>query len=211
MNWLPPASTDMPSPAMTVLKGALQKAGFNCKILYWNILFEDIIRFYLRESSMDKISEVDYLGVFYAYIAIEKNDKDALLKQEIILKSLNPHYFSSSFDFKKHIRDAVSLLKNRIKEVLSSELQETPFMMGFSIRDNIEVNTLSFERNGIHWKILMFCNEKVRSITEILEHFKATSETDIKDTITALYSQGLLYYSIFREECVSIINTNKII
>ena len=78
-------------------------------------------------------------------------------------------------------------------------------------RDNIEVNTLSFERNGIHWKILMFCNEKVRSITETLEHFKATSETDIKDTITALYSQGLLYYSIFREECVSIINTNKII
>lgn len=78
-------------------------------------------------------------------------------------------------------------------------------------RDNIEVNTLSFERNGIHWKILMFYNEKVRSITEILEHFKATSETDIKDTITALYSQGLLYYSIFREECVSIINTNKII
>ena len=47
LNWLPPASTDMPSPAMTVLKGALQKAGFNCKILYWNILFEDIIRFYL--------------------------------------------------------------------------------------------------------------------------------------------------------------------
>lgn len=133
LNWLPPASTDMPSPAMTVLKGALQKAGFNCKILYWNILFEDIIRFYLRESSMDKISEVDYLGVFYAYIPIEKNDKDALLKQEIILKSLNPHYFSSSFDFKKHIRDAVSLLKNRIKEVLSSELQETPFMMGFSM------------------------------------------------------------------------------
>ena len=84
LNWLPPASTDMPSPAMTVLKGALQKAGFNCKILYWNILFEDIIRFYLRESSMDKISEVDYLGVFYAYIAIEKNDKDALLKQEIL-------------------------------------------------------------------------------------------------------------------------------
>lgn len=25
LNWLPPASTDMPSPAMTVLKGALQK------------------------------------------------------------------------------------------------------------------------------------------------------------------------------------------
>ena len=56
-----------------------------------------------------------------------------MLKQEIILKSLNPHYLDSSFDFKKHIRDAVSLLKNRIKEVLSSELQETPFMMGFSM------------------------------------------------------------------------------
>ena len=27
----------------------------------------------------------------------------------------------------------MSLLKNRIKEVLSSELQETPFMMGFSM------------------------------------------------------------------------------
>lgn len=32
LNWLPPATVDMPSPAMTVLKGALGKAGFSCKI-----------------------------------------------------------------------------------------------------------------------------------------------------------------------------------
>lgn len=57
LNWLPPASADMPSPAMTVLKGALQKAGFSCKVLYWNILLEDIIKSYLRVSSMDRVTE----------------------------------------------------------------------------------------------------------------------------------------------------------
>ena len=58
LNWLPPASTDMPSPAMTVLKGALQKAGFNCKILYWNILFEDIIRFICESLQWTKYQKL---------------------------------------------------------------------------------------------------------------------------------------------------------
>lgn len=95
LNWLPPASTDMPSPAMTVLKSALCKAGYKCKILYWNILLEDEIRDYLRVPSLDRITEVDYLGIFYAYLAIEYSDKDTLLKQEILLKSINPQYFST--------------------------------------------------------------------------------------------------------------------
>ena len=133
LNWLPPASADMPSPAMTVLKGALQKAGFSCKVLYWNILLEDIIKSYLRVSSMDRVTEVDYLGVFYAYIAIERNDKDALLKQEVLLKSLNPQYFSSSFDFKKHIENSAASLRKQIKDIICSELQDSPFMAGFSM------------------------------------------------------------------------------
>lgn len=133
LNWLPPATADMPSPAMTVLKGALEKAGINCKIIYWNILLEDIIKCYLRVSSMDKITEVDYLGVFYAYIAIESKDEESLLKQEALLKSLNPQYYSASFNFKQHIEDSVLSLKKRINDVLVSELQDAPFMMGFSM------------------------------------------------------------------------------
>ncbi len=81
---MPPASTDMPSPAMTVLKGALQKAGFECKVLYWNILLDDVIKSYLRESSMDRISEADFIGVFYAYLALKNEDQKALIKQEIL-------------------------------------------------------------------------------------------------------------------------------
>lgn len=133
LNWLPPASTDMPSPAMTVLKGALQKAGFDCKILYWNILLEDIIKSYLRESSINKITEADYLGVFYAYLALKNGDQKALLKQEILLKSLNPQYYSANFDFKKHIIDSVTLLEERISEIMATELLKNPVMVGFSM------------------------------------------------------------------------------
>lgn len=133
LNWLPPASTDMPSPAMTVLKGALQKAGFECKILYWNILLDDVIKSYLRESSMDRITEADFLGVFYAYLALKNGDQEALIKQEILLKSLNPQYFSADFDFKKHIIDSVTSLEARISEVMTTEFLGQPMMVGFSM------------------------------------------------------------------------------
>lgn len=78
-------------------------------------------------------------------------------------------------------------------------------------QDGIEVNTLSFEKDDIHWEILVFCNEKVKFVSEILEYFSSNSEADIKNAINDLYRQGLLYYSIFREECVTIINTNNVI
>lgn len=133
LNWLPPASTDMPSPAMTVLKGALCKAGYKCKILYWNILLEDEIRDYLRVPSLERITEVDYLGIFYAYLAIEYSDKDALLKQEILLKSINPQYFSTDFNFEEHIREAVSKLKQRIADVINQEYSEDTLLTGFSM------------------------------------------------------------------------------
>lgn len=133
LNWLPPASTDMPSPAMTVLKGALGKAGFGCKILYWNILLEEEIREYLRVPSLEKITEVDYLGIFYAYLAIETSDNDALLKQEILLKSLNPQYFSTDFNFKSHIENSVAKLKNKIRSVINTEFVDSTLFTGFSM------------------------------------------------------------------------------
>jgi radical SAM superfamily enzyme YgiQ (UPF0313 family) len=133
LNWLPPASTDMPSPAMTVLKAALCKAGYKCKILYWNILLEDEIRDYLRVPSLDRITEVDYLGIFYAYLAIENSDKDTLLKQEILLKSINPQYFSTDFDFKAHIKKSVYKLKQRIVNIINQEFSEDTLLTGFSM------------------------------------------------------------------------------
>lgn len=41
--WYPPAKTDLPSPAMTVLKRSLQEVDVYVQIVYWNILLEDIL------------------------------------------------------------------------------------------------------------------------------------------------------------------------
>ncbi len=73
LNWLPPAKPYLPSPAMTVLKGALKSSGYNCKIIYWNIILEDIIKEYFFDIKTDSIDEVSYLSIFYASIAIDNN------------------------------------------------------------------------------------------------------------------------------------------
>ena len=77
-------------------------------------------------------------------------------------------------------------------------------------RGDTEINHLSFDRTSIHWKLLVFCNEQVRSLTEITTEFHSVTAETIMLTVNELYKQGLLYYSSFREECVTVINTSKI-
>ena len=76
---------------------------------------------------------------------------------------------------------------------------------------DIEINALSFDKTGIHWQILEFCNEEVKSIESIERNFRDVAQNDINDAIKELNIQGLLYYSKFRQECVSVVNTNNII
>lgn len=133
LNWLPPAKTYFPSPSMTVLKGALKKHGYECKIVYWNMLLEDIIRKYFLEIDPESLNDIDLLGIFFAAIALENKDEDALLKQILLLESLKPSYAEASFNFKSHIVDCVGQLNLRIQEIFDCHRFGDCLFCGFSM------------------------------------------------------------------------------
>lgn len=70
--WYPPAKTYLPSPAMTVLKKSLQEVGIDVQIVYWNILLEDILLRYFFNEKKSLDDDIASLGIFFAYIAIER-------------------------------------------------------------------------------------------------------------------------------------------
>ena len=133
LNWLPPALSFFPSPAMTVLKGALKKGGIDCVIVYWNILLEDLIREYYFGQELDSINDVNILGLFYAAIALDEQDENALIKQIMHLESIKPAYLNSSFDFRTHIIKCVNKLKKNINDIFQEYNFNNCIFCGFSM------------------------------------------------------------------------------
>ena len=127
--WLPPAKSYLPSPAMTILKQTLQERGYNTQIIYLNIMLEKIISkyfFYEKKPLDDEIAE---LGPFYSYIAIERNDTDTLIKQELYLRALKPQYTNNNYDFQRHIRECVAELKSVIIQICNEyKVEDSPFV-----------------------------------------------------------------------------------
>lgn len=133
LNWLPPAKSSFPSPAMTVLKGALAKRGTECTIVYWNIILEDIMQEYYLGLDIDNLSDLNLLSIFFSAIAVESHDEDALLRQIMFLESLKPAYIEASFDFKKHIEKCVEKLDFKIKSVFTEYAFGDTLFCGFSM------------------------------------------------------------------------------
>lgn len=119
LNWLPPAKTFLPSPAMTVLKTTLTHAGFECDVIYWNIILNDIMSEYLFGLKPDNIDEINVLNIFYASIVADCEDEEQFIKQEACLRAIKPQYINSfSFDYKGHIRNCVKKMKSIVRNKL---------------------------------------------------------------------------------------------
>lgn len=74
-----------------------------------------------------------------------------------------------------------------------------------------ELTVLEFDIHSIEWAILCSCNNKIESVTDLYSEFSNFSQTDIENTINSLMNVGILYYNSINRECVTIINTSKII
>lgn len=130
LNWLPPGKAYLPSPAMTVLKGSLEKAGYSCKIIYWNIILDDLMSKYLFNIDTDSVNEVDLLSIFYAYLSIIKKDNRTLMKQEILLNAIKPQYSSVNFNITNHIQNCVNELQKKIETILKENDVENCLFFG---------------------------------------------------------------------------------
>ena len=118
LNWMPPAAKDWPAPSMSVLKTHLNNNNKNARVIYWNVILDEILKEYLflNEEPSD---ELGFLSLFYSYIAKDKGDEVNLLKQEMMLRSIKPQYRNNNSNyFKFHIENSLLKLEKRIKDTL---------------------------------------------------------------------------------------------
>lgn len=90
LNWLPPSSENMPSPAHSVLKYYLERNGYEVHVEYWNLKLCSTLESFLNLGK--RIYEVEYnkLLPFYGYLGIEYNDNDLLRRLTEYVLALKP-------------------------------------------------------------------------------------------------------------------------
>jgi radical SAM superfamily enzyme YgiQ (UPF0313 family) len=127
LNWLPPASIDSPSPALSILKSFLEVNHFKVEIKYWNILFHDLMTKYI-DSNFEFISLIPFLSV------LGHNYSDEVVKSRLtlFLQKEKPHFKITG---KEHFNDYLLKLSNDVLFKIKNEIQNIRneyMLFGFS-------------------------------------------------------------------------------
>lgn len=131
LNWCPPATIDMPSPSMSVLKTYLERFNFNVEIKYWNIAIWKLQREFVFEVQC--ANEMLSLLLFYNYLAIKYDDKEALCRVKANLMSVKPQYLNLPNDFfDKHMLAYADKLHDVIIQELNNINLENVLFIGFT-------------------------------------------------------------------------------
>lgn len=99
LNWMPPASTNWPSPAMSILKGYLSYHHYSVEVEYWNLRFMKLQREFRWGNNLVSPDNAADIYLFYNYLAVYKNDHNAYEKIKAELKSTNPQFINVSDNF----------------------------------------------------------------------------------------------------------------
>lgn len=117
LNYLPPARVEIASAGLSALKGFLEENQVESSIIYWNILFHEILQDY--ESSADIT-----LSPFMFFLAEDTNDCVAKNRILAYLQKNIPFYkFKSKDDYK----DLICSWKERISKMMEEKLKEINF------------------------------------------------------------------------------------
>lgn len=128
LNWMPPAMIEAPSPSMSVLKQYLQNNEFEVEIIYWNLKFAELQSQFLWMNQPSFLGrEQDSLMLFFNYLAINHNDKQAYNYVKAYLMALKPQYIGHQDDHfdihMKYYANKVDLLLNdTIDKIVTSEV-----------------------------------------------------------------------------------------
>ena len=98
LNWMPPASINWPSPAMSVLKGYLTYHHYNVDIEYWNLRLNEL-QYEFRWGEGNPSDNATNIYLLYNYLAVTRKDHGAYQKIKAHLKVLRPQYINVSSDF----------------------------------------------------------------------------------------------------------------
>jgi radical SAM superfamily enzyme YgiQ (UPF0313 family) len=135
LNWAPPATIVSPSPSMSVLKQYLQKENYEVDVIYWNLKFSELQRQFLWEQApllYDR--DIDSLFVFFNYLTITYNDKDAYNYVKAYLMKIKPQYLAQEEDaFDAHMRFFSHRLDLMLDELVNQIMSSDILCYGFSV------------------------------------------------------------------------------
>ena len=134
LNCTPPYSVDSPSPALSVLKGYLQKFNYQVDIIYWNLLLYDLENEFLWDKKKVKYGDPDTMDIYSAYMAVKNNDQEIYKNVKASLQALTPIMLNDGDFYDQHISEYVSKLDKRIDDILDSVDFDEVLYFGFSMK-----------------------------------------------------------------------------
>lgn len=132
----PPLEVDKPSPSLTVLKSFLIQQNINAKIIYWNLIFENLKLDFLFDNPDNVGYAFSYSELlFLNYLAISDNDSLLYEKVKLILTSLN---VPAAHGDSKFIGNHMYSFKIKVDELIHKTIEEHKFSealcFGFSLK-----------------------------------------------------------------------------
>lgn len=131
----PPQKINIPSPSLTNLKSFLSHRGIDVKIIYWNLIFENLkFDFLFGKDDKDYTHAYSEL-LFLNYQAITRNDSLLYEKVKMILTSINVMSIHKDPEFiEKHMHSFKAKTDNLICETIEDfNLSEASYF-GFSLK-----------------------------------------------------------------------------
>ena len=130
---MPPASDNIPSPAMSVLKQYLVSNGFNVDVIYWNLLLSKLQKDFVWTNNFTNRTMLS-MYLVYNYLSITCKDESAYKHLKTNLKSIKPQYIAVSYDFfDKHMKKYSNLFEKAINNYLSAVNWNDVLFTGMSV------------------------------------------------------------------------------
>lgn len=112
-NYLPPSLINTPSPAFSILKSFIQDYNYDAKIIYWNLLFKNLVP-NLDQNELNDV--IPFVGLINKYWG----DKISQKRTELYIKSLDPSRF---FSDKKYNDSFIDDIYTKVKTIFSTEIE----------------------------------------------------------------------------------------
>ena len=129
LNCLPPARSDTPSAALSILKAHLMKNGIETRVVYWNILLDGILPSFQRSTDTIHFDLLPYLYL----IAEEQGDDIARSKVNALVKAELPERDILN-DRSDYLGKTRGILDDRIGMELSRYSPKERLLFGISCR-----------------------------------------------------------------------------
>lgn len=201
---------------MNIIRGLLEENTEDIWEACQNILF---LRFYLQKGFIEhNVSSLAISSTSYYYDSVKANPLYDNILDDSLKRRLPQNFIPSKWWF--HIYHMVILISDdlwasfdKLNQFYTDSLFEYKIINNghtntyYEYCNHKEINRLDFLIEDIHWKVLTFANEQVRSYLETMAYF-SLDKMSLESILDDLSSEGLLYDSRSREEFVSVVNTN---